>query len=85
VSTWLLLKYSKATIESGDPFETYLSKRDVALSNVTQDIIKEYYSSGSPGKKIYLIVHLNHTNSESAKSEFDALVAGENPDSEIKC
>jgi hypothetical protein len=85
ISTWLLLKYSKATIESGDPFEAYLRKHHVTLSNITQDIIKEYYSSGSPGKKVYLIVHLNHANSESAKSEFDALVAGTNPDSEIKC
>ena len=85
ISTWLLIKYSKATIESGDPFETYLNKHNVTLANVTQDIIKEYYSSGSPGKKVYLIVHLNRSNSDNAKAEFDALVAGTNPDSEIKC
>jgi hypothetical protein len=83
VSTWLLLKYSKATVEGGDPFETYLRDRNITLANATQDIIKEFYDK--PGKSIHLIVHLNHANSESAKSEFDALVAGKNPNSEIKC
>jgi hypothetical protein len=83
VSAWLLLKYSKATIEPGDAFEAYLRNRGIDLVNVTQDIIKEFYDK--PGKSIHLIVHLNHANSESSKSEFDALVAGKNPDSEIKC
>jgi hypothetical protein len=83
VSTWLLLKYSKATIEPGDAFEAYLRDRGIDLANITQDIIKDFYDK--PGKSIHLIVHLNHANSESAKSEFDALVAGKNPDSEIKC
>jgi hypothetical protein len=54
-----------------------------ALSSRTQSDIKDFYDK--PGKSIHLIVHLNHANSESAKSEFDALVAGKNPDSEIKC
>ena len=83
VSAWLLLKYSKATIEPGDAFEAYLRNRDIELANVTQDVIKEFYDK--PGKSIHLIVHLNHANSESSQSEFDALVEGKNPDSEIKC
>jgi len=83
VSTWLLLKYSNATVEVGDSFETYLHDRNITLVNVTQSDIKDFYDK--PGKSIHLIVHLNHANSESAKSEFDALVAGKNPDSEIKC
>ena len=78
VSAWLLLKYSNAMVESGDPFEKYLEVNNYTLENMNQDIIKEYFVEKN--KNIQLIVQFSEELSKKSREEFDKIVA-----SEIKC
>lgn len=83
ISAWLLIKYSNATIESGNDFEKHLKEKKLTLADITQEIIKEYY--GAKNAPIHLIVPINAETSENSRREFQKLVAGESIENEIKC
>jgi hypothetical protein len=78
ISAWLLLKYSNAEIKEDDPFKEYVGDR-----TITQDIINEYFTNVK--KEANLIVPLNPETAAKARADFSAMVAGRNPDAEIKC
>jgi hypothetical protein len=77
VSTWLLLEYSNARIEEGDPFIEYVNGR-----RITKEIIQQYYALDK-NSKIKLIVDLNSENASRSMKEFHKLVAEER--GEVKC
>jgi hypothetical protein len=82
-SAWLLLKYSKASIEPGNHFEEYLQQNNYSLESITQEILKDYYDAKN--KPIHLIVPLNKTTADNSNKEFMKLVADESIANEIKC
>jgi hypothetical protein len=73
VSAWLLLKYSKAKVEEGNPFEEFIKDK-----TVTQETLKEYYDTKQG--PIHLIVPLNEVTADSAVGEFRKSI-----ESEVKC
>jgi hypothetical protein len=72
ISAWLLLKYSKASIEPEHPFEEFMKDK-----KLTQEVLKEYYDAKN--KPIHLIVPLNKTTSDNSLAEFNKTL------DEIKC
>jgi hypothetical protein len=78
ISAWLLLKYSNAEIKEGDPFKEFVGDR-----TITKDIINEYFTNVK--KEANLIVPLNAETAAKARADFTAMVAGTDPDNEIRC
>jgi hypothetical protein len=72
VSAWLLLEYSKATIEPGHPFEEFINDK-----KITRELLKEYYDAKN--KPIHLIVPLNKPTADNSTIEFNKTI------DEVKC
>jgi len=83
ISAWLLIKYSKAFIETGNPFIGFLKEKNIDLKSVSQELIKEYYKVIS--KPIVLIANLDKEAVINSNSEFQKLLIGNSPSDEIKC
>jgi hypothetical protein len=75
VSAWLLLQYSNARIEDGDPFIEFLHSQ-----KVTKELIQEYYAR-EKNVQIKLIVDLNAANAAHAHKQFKKMIH----EDEIKC
>jgi hypothetical protein len=72
ISAWLLLKYSKASIEDDHPFEEFMKDK-----TLTKEVLREYYDAKN--KPIHIIVPLNKTTSDNSLIEFNKTI------DEIKC
>jgi hypothetical protein len=83
ISTWLLIKYSKAFVEPGNPFETYLIDNKKNIESLTQDDISQYYEIKHD--PVVLIVPLSEETIDNAYREFKKLTANIENDGEIKC
>jgi hypothetical protein len=75
VSTWLLIQYSNARPEEGDPFTEFLDGQ-----NATKERIQEYYAR-TKNVQIKLIVDLNSENAAHSHKEFKKIIET----GEIKC
>jgi hypothetical protein len=75
ISAWLLLKYSRAIVESGHAFEKFLEKKGYTLDTLTQTQVQEYFDT--KGAHIPLIVQFDAALSAKSRQDFAKIVGDE--------